>query len=183
MLEAGIGIFPDIYTRGIWLFTRSQRNLLMLKIWPGLSALFRTCEWHSILDWQLHCRKQGILSSNFLGQGMWHHPCTSEFMLWVTKKPGEGDMSSVCLLLQIKFCCSVFSPYLSPCGSCPAVTVWVLFLKCLLSPLQLEIGSLPNFIFLKYYLIINGKLFFKGKEHRIWLIRLMIVLALMVNMW
>lgn len=46
--EAGIGTFPAIYARGIWSFTPSARNPLMLKIWPGLPAHFRSYEWHSI---------------------------------------------------------------------------------------------------------------------------------------
>lgn len=46
--EAGIRMFPVIYTRGIWSFTLSGRNQLMLKIWPGLPPHFRCYEWHSI---------------------------------------------------------------------------------------------------------------------------------------
>jgi len=158
--EAGIGVFPDIYTRGIWSFTLSGRNLLMLKIWPGLPGLFRSYEWLSVdsspaesdeacaaVFWARGCSTthtlQDLCSVGYEeARRRWCEQCLPSTVDWISLfcfQPSSGPKH---------FSCSDRFWPINRFKTSPAL-------------IQLEISFLLKFIYLKYYLIINGKLFFK----------------------
>lgn len=113
--EALIGIFPVIYPRGICSFTLSGRNPLMLKIWPGLSARFRSYEWHPIGN------NSTAESDEACAAIFWARGCGTTHALQdlcSTKKPGDSNGSGVCLVPGITYRCSAFSPSSVPKHFC-----------------------------------------------------------------